>query len=237
VDVKPTRQAVLFDYGLTLVTFSFPRDDLLEAMRTVRPLLGPGAPSPDQLVDGVLTDADRRLGELDGSLDEIDYLDFFEQAWCRAGFALSRETLYRILDEEQRCWDRAARVAPDALPTLEELRRRGLRTAVCSNAPFPPEMIRRQMSHLGIAQRVDVITLSAEVGRRKPAREVYLAALDMLDVLPARALFVGDRRREDFDGPRAVGMDAVLCTELIARDTPPAVPTIPTLAGVLELVS
>ena len=227
---------MLFDYGLTLVTFSFPRDDLLVAMSKMRPLLDSAAPGPEQLVDGVLADADRRLGELEGTLDEVDYLDFFDQAWRRAGLVLSRETLYRILDEEQRCWDRAARPAPDALSTLEELRRRGLRTAVCSNAPFPPEMIRRQMSGLGIAQRVDAITLSAEVGRRKPAPELYLASLERLGVPPARALFVGDRRTEDFDGPRAVGMDAVLCTALTGTGVAPGMPSIPTLAAVLELV-
>jgi putative hydrolase of the HAD superfamily len=47
---------------------------------------------------------------------------------------------------------------------------------------------------------------------RKPAPEIYRAALDALDVEPANALFVGDRVREDVQGPAALGMRTCLVT-------------------------
>jgi len=122
------------------------------------------------------------------------------------------------------------RVAPGGLEVLDRLRASGLRTGVCSNAPFPLEMMLRQLRATGIAERMDTIVFSSAIGRRKPAPEPYLAALEELN-LPAEAvLFVGDKVREDYEGPRALGMRAVLCTGLARAAPPPGVPVIESLA-------
>ena len=47
-------RAVLFDYGLTLVTFRYPRDELLSVLEQARPWLGPAAPDPETLMRTVL---------------------------------------------------------------------------------------------------------------------------------------------------------------------------------------
>ena len=227
-------KAVLSDYGLTLVQFTFPRAELVQVLEQIRPWLGPDVPDTETLMRDVIEAIEDQLpayGE-----EEIDYLDFYDRAWRRAGVKMSRETLYRVLDLEQRCWDRSVRLAPDALPTLERLRDRGLRTAVASNAPFPPEMMRRQVGLVGIAQRVDAVVFSSEVGRRKPAPELYLAALDRLGVPPADALYVGDREVEDYDGPRWLGMRAVLCEALARGPVRDGVPTIPRLSDLDEFI-
>ncbi|MGH7777266.1 MAG: HAD family hydrolase [Candidatus Dormibacterales bacterium] len=230
-----TTAAVTFDYGLTLVGFKFPRSELLAALETFRPEiadeLGRPAPEPAQIMAGVLEPLERDLAAF-GEDEVADYLEFYERGWSRAGLDLSRDLLFRILDAEQRCWDQAVRVAPGALRTLDRLRGLGLRTAVASNAPFPPAMMRRQMEGTGIAARVDAVVLSSEVGRRKPAPEVYLAALAALHTPARQALHVGDRLLEDFRGPTAVGMRAVLCTALAEEPAPPGVPSIARLEEV-----
>jgi putative hydrolase of the HAD superfamily len=228
-------RAVIFDYGLTLVSFDLPRDRLITAMSKVRPWLGPQPPEAEVLVDEVLLPMDEELAALPAGA--IDHLTLHRRAWVRAGFQLSDSTLLQIIDLEQRCWDQAALPAPEALPTLEELRRRQLRTAVCSNAPFLPEMMRRQMRKTGISQRVDAVLLSTELGQAKPQPEMYAAALDRLHVSPSEALFVGDQILEDYEGPVQVGMQAVLCTALAKLPPPPGIPTISSLAQVLDLVS
>jgi putative hydrolase of the HAD superfamily len=91
-------------------------------------------------------------------------------------------------------------------------------------------MMRRQVESVGIAPYLDAIVFSSEIGRRKPAPDLYLAALERIGVPAASTLYVGDRPREDYDGPRAVGMRAVLCTALARAPIPPAYPTIRTLA-------
>jgi HAD superfamily hydrolase (TIGR01549 family) len=226
-------RAVLFDYGLTLVSFEYPRQELLRLLQAVRRWLGPEAPDPETLMRTVLEPLE---DELDGmGEDEVDYLLLYESAWRRAGLDVPRETLWQILDLEQLCWDRALHLAEDAHCTLDELRSRGFRTAIASNAPFPPPMMHRQLRHHGFARRLDAAVFSSEVGRRKPAPELYRAALDRLQVEPAEALYVGDRVVEDYEGPRRLGMRAMLCTALARTPAPPGVPSVGRLGELLEL--
>jgi HAD superfamily hydrolase (TIGR01509 family) len=222
-------EAVLFDYGLTLVTFEYPTKALMGVLEQVRPWLGEDPPSAEWLMFHVLHPLEKDLDSLI-SEEEVDYLAFYRRAWRRAGLDLAEDVLYRILDLEQRCWDAAVQVAPGALDLLDRLRGRGLLTGICSNAPFPPEMMARQVSATGIGERMDAVVFSSAVGRRKPAPEPYLAAIQELGVNPGAVLFVGDRAREDYHGPLAVGMRAVLCTGLARTPPEPDLPSIESLA-------
>jgi putative hydrolase of the HAD superfamily len=226
--------AVLFDYGRTLVTFDYPTDDLLEVLQRFRPriteALGRPAPTPDAMLKDVLAPLELQVDS--SSEDEVDYTLVFRAAWQRAGMNLPDELLHEILDEEQLCWDRAVQVDPDALQVLSWLGARGFKRALCSNAPFPPEMMRRQVDANGIGELVDAVVFSSQVGRRKPAPEIYEAALSALGVASERALFIGDRVREDYDGPRAVGMSALIYT---SHGTEPIAAGIPTIASLSDL--
>jgi putative hydrolase of the HAD superfamily len=124
----------------------------------------------------------------------------------------------------------------DALQALSWLGDHGIKRGICSNAPFPPEMMRRQVRSNGIADLVDAIVFSSEVGRRKPAREVYLAGLEAIGTKPECTLFVGDRVREDYEGPRALGMRAVIVTAHASELPPDGVPTIKSLAELPALL-
>jgi putative hydrolase of the HAD superfamily len=88
----------------------------------------------------------------------------------------------------------------------------------------------------GIADRVDAIVFSSETGRRKPAPELYEAALAAIDTKADRTLFVGDRVREDYEGPRALGMRAVIVTAHADEPPPDGVPTIKSLAELPSLL-
>jgi HAD superfamily hydrolase (TIGR01509 family) len=230
----PPVTAVVFDYGRTLVTFDYPKAELAEVVERFRPAIaeatGVPAPAVDDIVSDVLVPLEAVVD--DPAEDEVEYLEIFAAAWRRAGLTLPRELLYEILDAEQQVWDRAACIAPDAIPLLEWLAARGYRRAICSNAPFPGEMMRRQVVHNGLAALVDAVVFSSEIGRRKPAPQMYGAALDAIDVRPEQALFVGDRVREDYDGPRALGMRAVICTAYAVDRPGPDVPTIESLREV-----
>lgn len=229
---RPNIEAVLFDYGRTLVTFAYPTQDLLGVMERFRPrieqALGAAAPAADALLRDVLMPLEKHI-ESPGE-DEVKYADVYRDTWRRAGLDLPDELLHEILDAEQQCWDRAVRVDPDALKVLEWLAEQGIKRAVCSNAPFPPEMLQRQVTFNGVAQLMDSVIFSSQFGRRKPAPEIYRAALDAVGVAAGRALFVGDRVREDYEGPRAVGMRAVICTAHAVEKPPEDIPTIASLA-------
>jgi putative hydrolase of the HAD superfamily len=235
----PNVDGVLFDYGRTLVTFTpYPTEDLLSVIREFRPrieqALGVRAPEAESILRDVLQPLEEYVSSL--SEDEVEYLDVYRESWQRAGMRLPDALLHEILDAEQRCWDRAVRVDPDASPLLSWLGEHGVKRGVCSNAPFPPGMMRRQMDSNGIADMVDAIVFSSEVGRRKPAAEIYLAALDAMATRPDRTLFVGDRVREDYEGPVALGMRAVIVTAHADEQPPEGVPTIRSLAELPSLL-
>jgi putative hydrolase of the HAD superfamily len=231
-------EAVLFDYGRTLVTFDYPTAALLDVLRRFRPriaqALGAPAPEAETIMRDVLLPLEEHI-ESPGE-DEVGYTGVYQVAWRRAGLDLPTQLLDEILDEEQMCWDRAVRVDPHAPSVLSWLAERGIKRAVCSNAPFPPKMMRRQLETNGIGELMDAVLFSSEVGRRKPAPELYLAALAAVGVRAERALFVGDRAREDYDGPRALGMRAVICTAHAAQPPPEGIPTIASLADLPGLL-
>jgi HAD superfamily hydrolase (TIGR01509 family) len=236
----PNVDAVLFDYGRTLVTFAYPTAELLEVLERFHPRIraATAASSEAPTVEAILRDV---LLPLEDHIEsqaenEVDYLDVYRAAWQHAGLALPDKLLYEILDEEQLCWDRAVRVDPDALQVLSWLGGKDIKRAVCSNAPFPPEMMQRQLDSNGVGELMDAVLFSSQLGKRKPAPEIYLAALDALGVSADRALFVGDRVREDYDGPRAVGIRAVICTAHAAEPPPNGIPTIASLSDLPGLL-
>jgi len=230
---------VLFDYGRTLVTFTpYPKDELLAVVREYRPrieaALGVPAPEAESILRDVLQPLEAYVSS--ESEDEVDYVDVYRDTWHGAGLKLRDDLLHEILDSEQKVWDGAVRVDPDAPMVLTALREQGLRRGICSNAPFPPAMMRRQMQSNGIAQMVDAIVFSSEVGKRKPSPELYRAALDAIGTSAERTLFVGDRVREDYEGPRAIGMRAVIVTAHAEEPPPDGIPRIDTLADLVTLV-
>ena len=229
---------VLFDYGRTLVTFAYPTEDLLRVLSEFQPrieaALGIRAPEAATILRDVLLPLEEYVNSM--SEDEVDYMDVYRETWQRAGMKLPDQLLHEILDAEQQCWDRAVVVDADGLRVLSWLRQHGVKRGICSNAPFPPEMMRRQVRSNGIAELVDAVVFSSELGRRKPARELYQAGLDAIGTKPERTLFVGDRVREDYEGPRALGMQAVIVTAHAAELPPDGVPTISSLAELPELL-
>ena len=103
----------------------------------------------------------------------------------------------------------------DSIPTLRELRARGLRTAIVSNCDHSTRPI---VDELGLGRETDAIVLSFEVGVAKPDPGIYRAALDALGARPDEAIFVDDQGGY-CDGAQAVGIRAFL---ILRDDAGPA---------------
>lgn len=95
----------------------------------------------------------------------------------------------------------------DAAPVLQAARARGIRSVVVSNWDVSLHQV---LAGLGLDGLLDGILTSAEVGRRKPAPEIFERALTIAGVPAARALHVGDSLAEDVAGARAAGIEPVL---------------------------
>jgi FMN phosphatase YigB (HAD superfamily) len=189
-----TVRAVLFDLGNTLVSYyataEFPAvlHGCLQECRTVlgwpqdserdRTLfvraMGLNAERPD----GAVYALDQRLRELFGQHAALDdsTLAAVCQAFLKPIFSLGR------LD-------------PEALPLLESIRQRGLKTAIVSNAPWGSSASawRSELARHGLLDRLDASVFCGDVGWRKPNPAPFVRALELIDVAPADALSSGSR--------------------------------------------
>ena len=118
----------------------------------------------------------------------------------------------------------------DAAPALRALRQGGVRLVVASNWDCSlPEFLRRAE----LLDLVDDVVSSAEVGRAKPAPDVFLEAARRAQVPPDDALHVGDSLENDVRGARAAGVRAVLLAR--AGDAPGGVESVRSLEEVPSL--
>jgi HAD superfamily hydrolase (TIGR01549 family) len=220
-----TLQAVLFDYGHTLLDFTLAEDRLLACYEEVRRMLEAQAlrdvPEAAVLVREVSRQAAARSQESydKGELQELDIVRLFEQALSGLGLHLEDAFVRQIVETEHRALATALRMPEENLEVLRSLREAGLKIGIVSNATFLAEMMREDFERLGISPLIHASVISSEAGVRKPHPAIFRRALGLLDVDPARALFVGDRLREDVGGPQAIGMRAVL-TRQYRQETP-----------------
>jgi HAD superfamily hydrolase (TIGR01509 family) len=96
------------------------------------------------------------------------------------------------------------RLDQELVDLIRHLGDEGYRTALLSNAPAA---LRSYLDELGIADAFDVIVISAEENLVKPAPEIYERALERLDVLADRAVFIDDMR-PNVEAARRVGLHA-----------------------------
>ncbi|WP_407343648.1 HAD family hydrolase [Pengzhenrongella phosphoraccumulans] len=96
-----------------------------------------------------------------------------------------------------------------ALPTVLELRRRGVRVAVLTDIHFD---VRPAFAAAGFADTVEAFILSFEQGIQKPDPRMFHRTLAALGVGPDDALMVGDR-----SGPDGAAVEAGITTLLLPR--------------------
>jgi putative hydrolase of the HAD superfamily len=80
---------------------------------------------------------------------------------------------------------------------------------VCDTGLTPGRVVRQHLDAHGLLKRLAVQVFSDEVGVPKPDPRAFRAALDSVGVPPERAMHVGDLRRTDIAGARALGMTTV----------------------------
>ena len=128
-------------------------------------------------------------GEMDPSIDD----------------RLASELTDAIADATSSVGTRVVEGAPEALDALRE---RGIPTAlICDTGFTPGSHVRKFLDEHGIV--LDHYLFSDEVGSPKPYPPIFHKALELTEVSPADAVHIGDLRRTDIAGARAVGMATI----------------------------
>ena len=94
----------------------------------------------------------------------------------------------------------------DTLPILNCLREKGLLLGVITDGLASVQ--RSKVEALGLRDMLDVVIYTDEIGREywKPSIVPYQVALDLLEVKPSEASYVGNDIAKDFIGANALGM-------------------------------
>lgn len=214
-------KAILFDLDDTLWRQATPPDFVrlqAQQLACLRPLFDVVLPDAGlaQLISGFWVDwaAAFRACDNDPELRELDCAALVHQFFHANGHPISagraREIWY-ALDVPV-----SGRVLfDDTRATLNELRRRGIQTAVVTNNPTAA--LANHLATFGI--EVDALVCSTNVGYRKPHAAVFEEALRLLKVAPEEAIEVGDSYDVDVLGAQRAGIRGVL--KLNDRDDRP----------------
>jgi putative hydrolase of the HAD superfamily len=220
-------RAVLFDYGHTLIHFDErPHARLMDAYEQINQLLARTleheVPSAEVLIEKISKSVDDEIQRdyATGREEEVEIAAIYDAALRAIGLHLQPDVIEQVMEMEQAGWIKSVHVGPDVRSTLESLKSWGLRLGIVSNAAYLPRLMSKQMDELGLLHYFDGVTFSSGVRFRKPHRQIYEDALKKIGVEPSRTLFVGDRVREDIEGPKSLGMLAVLTREWRQEDDP-----------------
>jgi putative hydrolase of the HAD superfamily len=197
----------IFDLDDTLIDFASTRRTAYAAMATALDREGVDAQAYLQACPAV----DRALFALfeQGRLSRAGYrARRFAEPFAALGLA-PRDALVRELNTLfMDCVNDRPLLHDDALPVLQRLRAQGLHTAILTNGPADGQ--RRKLRATGLADAVDHVAISEELGVSKPSAAAFHAVVARFAVEPGAALMIGDSPELDYDGAIGAGLQAVL---------------------------
>jgi len=121
----------------------------------------------------------------------------------------------------------------DVLPTLTDLKKRGLALGLISNVDRSIEPLCRE---LGLSPLLQVVVTSQDVGVNKPQPGIFQEALRRARVEASEAMYVGDQYQVDVVGANEVGMKGVLLDRIGRMRERRDCPRIRTLTELVEHV-
>lgn len=176
----------------------------------------------------------KRVGALSSFLeiDEADADTLLQEAWAKhdeawkqietfgpgrmAAYCLeargvsddeSIEALTRTFEEAS--LEIGVEAVEGARETMVGLTKAGIRLGlICDTGLTPGRVVREMLEANDLAEHLEVLCFSDEVGVPKPGAEIFEKALAGLGANPPEAIHVGDLKRTDIAGARHIGMHA-----------------------------
>ncbi len=99
----------------------------------------------------------------------------------------------------------------DAIKVFDFLTKNKIKIVIVTDLTAHIQM--RKIKQLKITKYVDSVVTSEEVGMDKPNPEMFLLALNRVNLLPSDVIMVGDNEERDVEGANEVGMYTVLITK------------------------
>ena len=206
-------RAIAFDYGNTLIQFTRPQIERCDAA-LVEALVGMFGPvDPVRVAEA--RDADR-LAPYSGEFRENDLPTITANLVTQLyGSPPTDAQLEQLLDLRFNSFVDAIEPPDYVVELLDRLGER-YRLALASNYPCS-RAIRASLERCGLADRLDPVVVSGDIGYVKPHARVFATLAERLELEPGQVVFVGDNWLGDIQGARRAGMFAV---HTLQWDTP-----------------
>jgi putative hydrolase of the HAD superfamily len=207
--------AVTFDFWNTLVWEEAGHLRGIRAEAWAGLLEEAGFATERALLDAVFDSAWERYVHHWTSNQQYQSVQAAEEILEQLGFPVPLHVRRELIDVYTGAGRRATLHLTDGIETcLRTLKQAGLRLGIiCDVGMTPSDQLREHLAARGLLELFDHWSFSDEVGHYKPSPVIFEHALGGLGgVDPTRAAHVGDIRRTDIAGARAMGMTAVRYT-------------------------
>lgn len=103
---------------------------------------------------------------------------------------------------------RQTNIFPNTHETLQDLKKEGMELHIITNGFKEVQFIK--LENCGLLNYFDVIICSEDVGKNKPAPEIFTHTMNLANAKPEESVMIGDDLRVDVQGAERVGMTGVL---------------------------
>jgi putative hydrolase of the HAD superfamily len=201
-------QAVFFELYGTLVDVETKEGDLPPYERLAEWLADRKIRSnPTALRKSYLDGVEKAKAALNDPEGDIDVLVVFQGMLHELGVAKPTATMVNDLGQAFRRFTRS-KLAPvlGANDLLQKLRP-DYRLGIIANGQ--KMFTRPELEELRMLEPFEAITLSSEVGFKKPSQKLFEVGLQALEVTPDEAVYVGSQYAEDIAGAKALGVKCI----------------------------
>ena len=85
------------------------------------------------------------------------------------------------------------------------------RIFILSNSIFSGTNLKIYLDHLGIGKYIEELFSSADIGFRKPSKEIFTYMINRLEIKnPKEVYFIGDSLEKDYNGAKNIGFTPIL---------------------------
>jgi putative hydrolase of the HAD superfamily len=205
-------KAILFDFGDTLIhTDKFDYDTCLRKVH--ESLVNDNIIVPYEECKSVYFNIRKKLyKETEDSLREAKFSLRLTETLKHFGYSFRQKdpVIVRSADAFADAFVPMMQMEPYVPKLLKQLKtERKYKIGLVSNFALPIA-VKKTLERFDIAKYFDALTISGEVGWRKPSPRIFKKALQSLNAKASETVFIGDSPHHDIEGAKNNGMQTIL---------------------------
>ena len=200
------KKAILFDLDDTLYRYKIPHEkSLKEVYKTLNKNIKISFKEFLKLYNISKTEIQR---ELSGTASSHNRVLYFQRLIEKTHNTVKPDLILKLYKTYWNTFLKNIKLFKGVIQLLKELTKRKIKIAIVTDLTAHIQL--RKLHKLGISKYVNTLITSEEAGSEKPHSNMFLSALNKLNILSKEVIYVGDNPKRDMEGANAVGINTVL---------------------------